>query len=183
MKFLKYSNLFTFSSQSSNLTRASWVAGGYWQRNNWAANNFTSSSPTITPLTRSSSQSSGFGSVQSAFQGRSPQESRPESVFEEIDRLSVFSDDLEARSVKSNFRYADNSPVNYSYAHELTRKSPLHTIPSVSGSIHPLSPIPPANYWSCPSLLIGFLLGFSVAINLCVFTNYYIVHNMSNVGE
>lgn len=82
------SDLFTKMNRSPNrkfvlsppklrsVTQSSWVAGGYWQ-----------TGMDVPTLSRSSSQSSGFGSTGSNFVP-----SREPSVYNEFDRYSVLSD-------------------------------------------------------------------------------------------
>lgn len=173
--------LFFRSPSQGNLTKASWVAGGYWHQNSgWGSpTSYTSlSSPndSQTTLTRSSSQSSGFGSsFQTGLFNRSPPDSRPESMLEEIDRLSVFSDNLaetrsfnEVASVRT--RYQDNSPVPYTYVHNnLSQVSALSSVSSANadGSHFVSSPFSSAtlSQWSW---LLPFLFGFSLALNICL---------------
>ncbi|XP_012222704.1 uncharacterized protein [Linepithema humile] len=67
-----------------SVTQTSWVAGGYWQDGMMT----TPPSPPPISLSRSSSQSSGFGSASSS--NLAP--SREPSVLNELDRCSVVSD-------------------------------------------------------------------------------------------
>ena len=155
------------------MTKASWVAGGYWQSNNWPSPTFSSPSPSHnTPLTRSSSQSSGFGSVQTGLHNRSPPDSRPDSTLEEIDRFSVFSDNLEPRYSDSSLRFPESSPNLYQYANELSRKSLVSSISSTNGT--PTTPLI-TNQWSW----LPFMFGFSLAVNVCVLTYFVFLYSSS----
>ncbi|GLV32478.1 uncharacterized protein CBL_00812 [Carabus blaptoides fortunei] len=80
-----------------NVTQSSWVAGGYWK----SSNEFTNNSGSFSNLSRSSSQSSGFGSQasnqqQANFENttifNSLPSSRNNSVCGEFDKFSVFSE-------------------------------------------------------------------------------------------
>ncbi|XP_046437000.1 uncharacterized protein LOC124188419 isoform X1 [Daphnia pulex] len=165
------------SSPETNLTKASWVAGGYWQGNNWPAPTFSSPSHN-TALTRSSSQSSGFGSIQTGLLNRSPPDSRPDSTLEDIDRFSVFSDNLDQRFTDSSLRYQENSPCLYQYPNnELSRKSLISSISSTNDSVHHISTIPSTTQWSW----IPFMFGFSLAVNVCVLTYFVFLHS-SKIG-
>lgn len=164
------------------------MAGGYWHQNkNWGSPS-TSFSPPSSPIgtiyatpTRSSSQSSGFGSTQTGIFNRSPPDSRPESTMEEFDQLSVYSDNLleprsfaECESTHTSFQYPESSPVPFNFPpNDVSRMSMLSSISSnisPAGSPHP-SPLHPTI--SSPkqfSWLMPFLFGFSLAVNICVMT-------------
>lgn len=80
-----------------NVTQSSWVAGGYWK----PSNEFTNNCGSFSNLSRSSSQSSGFGSQasnqqQPSFENatifNSLPSSRNNSVCGEYDKFSVFSE-------------------------------------------------------------------------------------------
>ncbi|XP_012286785.1 uncharacterized protein LOC105703183 [Orussus abietinus] len=79
-----------------SVTQSSWVAGGYWQE--------MINTPT---LSRSSSQSSGFGSAGSNF---AP--SREPSVYNDIDRCSVVSDATQCGNIP---RQVNAQPSNSFY--------------------------------------------------------------------
>ena len=180
--FFKSLNCYTWhwnacrSSPGTNLTKASWVAGGYWQGSNWPSPTFSSPSHN-TVLTRSSSQSSGFGSVQTGLLNRSPPESRPDSTLEDIDRFSVFSDNLDPRFTDTSLRYHENSPCLYQYPNnELSRKSLISSISSGKDSVH-ISSSPSTSQWSW----LPFMFGFSLAVNVCVLTYFVFLHS-SKIG-
>ncbi|XP_032781804.2 uncharacterized protein LOC116919854 [Daphnia magna] len=166
------------SSPDTNLTKASWVAGGYWQGDNWPSSTFSSPNHN-SPFTRSSSQSSGFGSIQTGLLNRSPPDSRPDSTLEDIDRFSVFSDNLDPRHVDSSLRFQENSPCLYqSPSNELSRKSLVSSISSTNASVHHTSVAPLTSQWSW----LPFMLGFSLAVNVCVLTYFGFLH-YSKVGN
>ena len=168
------------------MTKASWVAGGYWQKpNQWPSTPFSSpltSSQTNTPLTRSSSQSSGFGSVLTGiFSNRSPPDSRPESTFDEIDCLSTYSDNFESPRNqdpdRSTLRY-DSSPVPYGFHTDLSRASLMSSISSVNnGSAIATNVASPSSISSQWSWLLPFMLGFSLALNVCIITYCVFLHS------
>ena len=170
-----------YRTSNGNLTKASWVAGGYWQSNNWQSPSFAASSPNYSyPLSRSSSQSSGFGSIHTAGYNRSPCESRPGSPFAEIDRLSVFSDSYEPRSADSSLRYHEHLPTSspaYPNEGDLTKRSV--TSPSVidQETIKKTDVTSSSSHW----FVLPFLLGFSLAVNICVF-GYFLLHSSSSLA-
>ena len=184
--------LLSRSSSPSNLTKASWVAGGYWQHNN-SHSGWESPSPSVfssppspsgthTTLTRSSSQSSGFGSSFHLNGGynRSPPDSRPESTLEEIDQLSLYSENVMEPS-SASIRYApeSNSMVPYTFArNDLSRTSMMSSLSSVSdATLQTSSRLVSAPMMSQSSWLLPFLFGFSLALNLCVLTYCVFLHS------
>lgn len=166
------------------------MAGGYWQQNSsngWESpsspvfSSPPSPSGTHTTLTRSSSQSSGFGSTAhlNGFHNRSPPDSRPESTLEEIDRLSVFSENLVEHNGSSLRYVAENSLVPYTFArNNVSPTSMMSSLSSLSGATPSSSPAPvstppsPTSSW-----LLPFLFGFSLAVNLCVVTYVVFLHS------
>ncbi|KAI9555453.1 hypothetical protein GHT06_017968 [Daphnia sinensis] len=166
------------SSPDTNLTKASWVAGGYWQGDSWPSSTFSSPNHN-SPLTRSSSQSSGFGSVQTGLLNRSPPDSRPDSTLEDIDRFSVFSENLDPRHVDSSLQFQENSPCLYQCpSNELSRKSLVSSISSTNASVHHAPVAPLTSQWSW----LSFMLGFSLAVNVCVLPYFVFLHS-SKVGN
>ena len=163
-----------FSCSNGNLTKASWVAGGYWQSNNCSppSPSFSPQSPTSFPLSRSSSQSSGIGSIQTGLFNRSPCDSRPGSPSGEIDRLSVFSDHLDhPRYAESNqHMFHDVSPSMYQ------RGGALSTVSSNNASLLNASLMnnTASSHWSW----LPFLLGFSLAVNICVLAYFVFIHSV-----
>ena len=161
-----------FRSSHGNLTKASWVAGGYWHSNNWNSPSFTSGSAYLPAhsfsLSRCSSQSSGIGSIPAGLYNRSPSDSRPGSVLGEVDRLSVFSDNLEPR-FESNLNFRDGLPTVYQPSNELSRKmSPTSVASEMSiNTSH-------QNHWSW----LPFMLGFSLAVNVCVIVYFMFLHTV-----
>lgn len=159
------------SCSNGNLTKTSWVAGGYWQSNNWNSPSFTPLPPHSPnhsfALSRSSSQSSGIGSIQTGLYNRSPSESRPGSAVGEIDRLSVFSDHLEPRCSDNNQHvFHDNSSSIYQANSALSQRA----LSSSSTSLISAQP----NQWSW----LPFMLGFSLAVNICVLGYFVLIHSV-----
>lgn len=158
------------SCSNGNLTKASWVAGGYWQSNNWNSPSFTPLPPHSPnhsfALSRSSSQSSGIGSIQTGLYNRSPSDSRPGSAVGEIDRLSVFSDHLESRFPDSNQHvFQENSSPIYQSNSALSQRA----FSSSSTSLISAQP----SHWSW----MPFMLGFSLAVNICVLVYFVFIHS------
>lgn len=101
-----------------NVTQSSWVAGGYWKSNEYL-NNFSG----LTNLSRSSSQSSGFGSQSSGqphsnfYDGNNVFNSLPSSktnsVCGDFDKFSVLSEP--AYQYNSNSNYKNNNNNNRFY--------------------------------------------------------------------
>jgi len=160
------------SCSNGNLTKASWVAGGYWQSNNWNSPSYTPLPPHSPnhsfALSRSSSQSSGIGSAQTGLYNRSPPDSRPGSAVGEIDRLSVFSDHLEPRFSDGNqhvFHDGSSSIFQANSALSLSQRA-------VSPSNTSLISAQPS-HWSW----LPFMLGFSLAVNICVLVYFVFIHS------
>lgn len=114
----------------TNVTQSSWVAGGYWKPPYEFNDNFNSH----TTLSRSSSQSSGFGS-QSSSQNlnsidlhNSLPNSRNTSICGEYDKFSVFSEPPYHYN-KNNTRIYNNLPQDqHLYIHPRNKTSPTSVL-------------------------------------------------------
>ncbi|XP_012258902.2 uncharacterized protein LOC105687667 [Athalia rosae] len=119
-----------------SVTQSSWVAGGYWQ-----------AGMDVPTLSRSSSQSSGFGSIGSNFV-----HSREPSVYNDYDRYSVVSDmtqcchmsrHLSANSLNSCCRQGSafsfqrpDSPVNRQFSKVPTKTTVNHQSMPLLQNLH-----------------------------------------------
>lgn len=162
------------TSSNGNLTKASWVAGGYWQ-----PPSVVPSASYTYPLSRSSSQSSGFGSTQTPLQNCSPADSRPESPFVDTDRLSVFSDQYESiNRFSSEFALRYNEDQQSFHAPSVCHGTGLDlSSPSVrlfhgDSKEATRAALNASSQWWLP-----FMFGFSLAVNVCL--GYVFVHSFA----
>ncbi|XP_043268265.1 uncharacterized protein [Venturia canescens] len=129
-----------------SFVQTSWVAGGYWQ--------VGVDTPT---LSRSSSQSSGFGSAGSNF---GP--SREPSVTKEIDKCSVMSENTQlfylprpnsANSMNSCCQHV--SPLQFARCETLSYHQPQKIMPNSQSHFSPVHPETNTCYERCLSLQNG----------------------------